>query len=63
MAPPDVIDLSDPAQLEMQDKTTGIFDQVQEFRVGSDVGYGLTEFLVLGGSEKYKDRWTAMVPR
>jgi len=63
LVPPGVVDLSDPGQLDMQDKTAGIFDQMQEFRVGSDVGRGLTEFLVVGGSEKYKDRWTAMVPR
>lgn len=60
---PGLVDLSDPAQLEMQDKGTGLFDQIQEFHIGDDVGYGITEFLVIGGSEKYKDHWTAMRPR
>jgi hypothetical protein len=55
-----IVDLSDPAQLEPLNKSSAIFSLVQEFRIGNDVGYGITECLVMGGSEKYKDHWTAI---
>jgi hypothetical protein len=54
-----IVDISDPAQLQSLDASSVIFGLVQEFRVGNDVGYGLTECLVAGGSEKYKDHWPA----
>jgi hypothetical protein len=57
---PGVIDISDSVQLKKLDSTAPIFGLVQEFRVGDSVGYGITECLVAGGSDKYKENWTAI---
>ncbi len=54
---PGLIDLRDPDKLKQLDNTSPIFGLVQEFKVGKDVGYGITECLVGGGSEQYKDNW------
>ena len=57
---PGIIDISDPHQRENIDKSSPIFGLVQEYRIGNDIGHGITECLVIGGSEKYKEHWKAM---
>ncbi|MFH0727098.1 MAG: hypothetical protein V2B19_12260 [Pseudomonadota bacterium] len=57
---PGVIDLSDPDQREPLEKGVPIFSQVQEFRLGNEIGYGITEYLVAGGCERYKGHWAPM---
>jgi hypothetical protein len=57
---PGIVDVSDPVQQQALDETAVIFGLVQEFRIGSDTGYGITECLVIGGSEKYRDHWKPM---
>jgi hypothetical protein len=54
---PGVHDLSDPAQRQALDETAVIFGLVQEYRIGDQVGHGITECLVVGGSEKYPHHW------
>ncbi|UCD58960.1 MAG: hypothetical protein JSV16_07595 [Candidatus Hydrogenedentota bacterium] len=55
-----IYDLSDKKVLQERDRSTVIFDQVQNFDIAGDAGLGVIEFFVMGGCHKYPETWRPM---